>query len=72
MTLSDVARKHNILPAHLAQAMGCSRQWVDEIGKKRDPTLRTIKRACAGFKEFGIEYTPQELFGELLREKEGA
>lgn len=70
MTLSEVARKNNVLPAHLAQAMGCSRQWVDEIGKKRAPTLKTLRRVCAGFKELGIEYTPQTLFAEMQSDTE--
>lgn len=70
MTLSDVARKNKILPAHLAQAMGCSRQWVDEIGRTRNPTLKTLRRACAGFKELGIEYTPQTLFAEMQSDTE--
>ena len=69
MTLTEIARKHNILPAHLAQAMGCSRQFVEQIGKSRTPTLKTLERACAGFKRLGIVYAPADLFKEIVSDR---
>ena len=63
---------HNVLPSHLAKAMGCSRQSVEQIGKYRNPHLKTLEKACKGFERLGIHYTPAELFAELVNDKEGA
>lgn len=70
MTLSDVARAHGVIPAHLAQAMGRSRQFIDQVGKTRMPTFKTLERACQGFRRLGIQLEPYELVHELQRKRE--
>lgn len=72
MTLAEVCRKNNILSTHLAKAMGCSRQNIEQIGKYRSPHLHTLEKACKGFERLGIHYTPAELFAELMSDLEEA
>lgn len=68
MTMAQIARSYGVKPAHLASAMGCTRQWMNEINANTC-TFRTLQKVCAGFSKMGVHVTPVKIF-ELLQEIE--
>lgn len=68
MTMQQIASRFGVKPAHLASAMGCTRQWMIEINAETC-TFRTLKKVCAGFARMGVDVTPVKIY-ELLQQVE--
>lgn len=68
MTMQQIARRFGVKPAHLASAMGCTRQWMIEINAETC-TFRTLTKVCAGFAKMGVDVTPVKIY-ELLQQAE--
>lgn len=68
MTMAQIARSYGVKPAHLASAMGCTRQWMNEINANTC-TFRTLTKVCAGFAMMGVDVTPVKIY-ELLQKTE--
>lgn len=66
MTLNEYIKSRGLIPAHVAQKLGISRQMINEYGKGKLPTLRTTERIAKAMTDMGAETSIADISGALL------
>ena len=68
MTLNEFIRTRGLVPAHVAQKLGMSRQQINEYGNGKYPTLRTTVRIANAMTEMGRQTTVADITSALMAE----
>lgn len=71
MTLNEFIRTRRLVPAHVAQKLGMSRQQINEYGNGKYPTLRTTVRIANAMTEMGSPTTVADISAALMEEEKG-
>ena len=72
MTLTQYIRKRGLIPSHVAQKLGITRQAVEQYGNgKFYPTLRTIEKIAGAMTEMGSPTTVADISAALMEEEKG-
>lgn len=70
MTLTQYIRKRGLIPSHVAQKLGVTRQTVEQYGNgKFYPTLRTIEKIARAMTDMGCPTTVADISAALIDKK---
>ena len=69
MTANDYIRSRGLVPAVVSQKMGVSRQCIDQWGKTRNPTAKSIQRLAKAMTDLGVPTSIVDIVAAVYDEK---
>lgn len=68
MTINEYIRSRGLRSATVAQECKVSRQAIEQLGKSRNPTVRTMKKIAKAMTDLGAPTTVVDLTTALYAE----